>query len=210
MRPAALLAFVLLSAAPAPAQRTAAPPGQVSAPRPGTARVALQTSKGVILLELDGRRAPITTANFLRYVDQRKLDGAVFFRAARTRGATDRGFIQGGVRRPYIFQLPPIAHEPTTRTGLRHVDGTISMARTAPGTARSNFFITVGAQPGMDADPRKPGDNLGFAAFGRVIGGMDVVRAILAAPTVANAGRGAMKGQMLTATVPILAARRAR
>ena len=173
-------------------------------------RVSLQTTQGTILVELAARQAPITSANFLRYVDTRKLDGASFFRAARTRGAATRGFIQGGVRRPYIYQLPPIVHEPTSRTGLRHVDGTISMARTAPGTARSNFFITVGAQPGMDAQPGKRGDNAGFAAFGRVVGGMDVVRRILAAPTVPNAGRGAMKDQMIAQPVRIIAARRVR
>ncbi len=173
-------------------------------------RVSLQTTQGTILVELAAQQAPITAANFLRYVDTRKLDGASFFRAARTRGAATRGFVQGGVRRPYIYQLPPIAHEPTSRTGLRHVDGTISMARTAPGTARSNFFITVGAQPGMDAQPGKPGDNAGFAAFGRVVGGMDVVRRILAAPTVPNAGRGAMKDQMIAQPVRIIAARRVR
>lgn len=193
MRPIIALALIALAAAPAAAQR-----------------VDLQTSQGTIVLQLDAKRAPVTTANFLRYVDSRKLDGATFFRAARTRGPTTHGFIQGGIRRPYAFQLPPIAHEPTTRTGLRHIDGTISMARTAPGTARSNFFITVGAHPSMDAQPGKPGDNAGFAAFGRVVGGMDVVRRILGMPTAANAGRGAMKGQMVAQPVRIVAARRTR
>lgn len=183
MRALATLALIVFAAAPAWGQR-----------------VSLRTSAGTILVELDARRAPVTTANFLRYVDQRKLDGTSFY----------RGFVQGGSRRPYVFQLPPIAHEPTTRTGLRHVDGTISMARTAPGTARSNFFITVGANPSMDANPAKPGDNAGFAAFGRVVGGMDVVRRILAVPTIANAGRGAMRGQMMARPVAILTARRAR
>ncbi len=170
-------------------------------------RVGLQTTAGVIVIELATRQAPVTAANFLRYVDTRKMDGATFFRASRTKGAETRGFVQGGIRRPYIYQLPPIAHEPTSRTGLRHLDGTVSMARTAPGTARSNFFITIGAQPGMDA---KPGGDPGFAAFGRVVGGMDVVRRILAAPTVPNAGSGAMKGQMIAAPVRIVAARRVR
>lgn len=195
-----VLASALLASAPALGQRPVAPP----------ARVALQTSQGVIVVELATRQAPVTSANFLRYVDARKLDGSTFYRASRTRGAPTRGFIQGGVRRAYVFLFPPIAHEPTTRTGLRHVDGTISMARTALGTARSNFFITLGAQRGMDADPKKPGDNQGFAAFGRVVSGMDVVRRILAAPTAPNAGNGAMKGQMLTAPVRIVAARRVR
>lgn len=182
-----------------------------SAQRPATpVRVGLRTTAGTIIVELATRQAPITTANFLRYVDTRKMDGATFFRASRTRGAAGRGFVQGGIQRPYVYQLPPIAHEPTSRTGLRHVDGTISMARTAPGTARSNFFITAGAQSGMDAQPGKPGDSAGFAAFGRVVGGMDVVRRILAAQTVTGAGRGAMKNQMLVAPVRIIAARRVR
>lgn len=202
----AIAALALTATIPAAAQRPAPRPPARAAP----VRVALETTAGVIVVELATRQAPITARNFLAYVDGRKLDGASFYRASRTRGATSRGFIQGGSRRPFVFQLPPIAHEPTTRTGLRHIDGTISMARTAPGTARSNFFITVGAQPAMDADSAKPGDNAGFAAFGRVVGGMEVVRRILAAPTVPGAGRGAMKGQMLRQPVRIVTARRAR
>jgi len=169
-------------------------------------RVRLETEAGPILLELDGRHAPVTTANFLAYVDRHRFDGIVFYRAARTEGAPNRGFIQGGIRRDYRRMLAPIAHEPTSRTGLRHVDGAISMARAEGGAgAMGEFFITVGAMPDMDAH----GDDEGFAAFGRVVEGMDVVRRILAGETVENAGRGAMRGQMLAAPVRITRAVRA-
>ena len=169
-------------------------------------RVRLETDAGPILLELDGRNAPITTANFLAYVDRQRFDGITFYRAARTRGAEGRGFIQGGSRRDFRRMLPPIEHEPTSRTGLRHVDGAVSMARAEGGAgAMGEFFITVGAMPSMDAD----GGDEGFAVFGRVVEGMDVVRRILAAETVPDAGRGAMRGQMLAAPVRIVSARRA-
>jgi peptidyl-prolyl cis-trans isomerase A (cyclophilin A) len=187
--------------APAPAANEAAPQ---PAPVPDAARVRIETGMGPIIVELDGRHAPVTTANFLAYVDQRRFDGTVFYRAARTRGAETRGFVQGGIRHSYRRMLAPIAHEPTGRTGLHHVDGTISMAHTDTSGAMGDFFITVGAMPSMDAHGREPG----FAAFGRVVEGMDVVRHILAAPTMANVGSGAMRGQMLAAPVPIVSARR--
>lgn len=213
IRPFALLALPLLAGcgdgtpatAPAPANgassagATAAP-----APVPDIARVRLETDMGAIVVELDGRRAPVTTANFLRYADQHRFDGTVFYRAARTRGAEGRGFVQGGIRHSYRRMLGPIAHEPTSATGLRHGDGTISMAHTDTSGAMGDFFITVGALPSMDAHGREPG----FAAFGRVTEGMDVVHRILAAPTIANAGSGAMRGQMLAAPVRIVSARR--
>lgn len=179
-------------------------------PVPDRARVRLSTTQGDIDLELDGRRAPVTTANFLAYVDQHRFDGITFYRASRTPGTRGRGFIQGGIRRNYRRMLNPIRHEPTSETGLRHVDGTISMARTTPGSAMGDFFIILGDMPAMDAGGgnSESGDDEGYAAFGRVTGGMDVVRRILAAPTVPNAGRGAMRGQMLTDQVTITTARR--
>jgi peptidyl-prolyl cis-trans isomerase A (cyclophilin A) len=170
-------------------------------------RVLLQTGEGSITVELEKERAPVTTANFLRYVDEKRLDGIVFYRAMKV--APGYGLVQGGVRDPRRL-LPPIAHEPTSRTGLSHVDGAISMARHEPGSATADFFITVGAMPAMDADPGQPGDNLGFAVFGRVVEGMDVVRRILDAPTSPTEGEGVMKGQMLASPVRILTARRAQ
>lgn len=179
----------------------------VEAPRPATVRVALQTSDGPIVLELEVERAPLTTANFLRYVDQKRMDGTTIYRA--TKVAQGYGLIQGGVRHDPKRVLPPIAHEPTTQTGLSHVDGAISMARAEPGSANGDFFITVGAMPSLDAQPDQPGDNLGFAVFGRVVEGMDVVHRILDAPISPTAGEGALKGQMLAAPVRIVTARRA-
>ena len=160
------------------------------------------------MVELEKERAPITTANFLRYVDQKRFDGISFYRAVRLEGAPEMGMIQAGIRNDPKRLLPQIAHEPTTKTGLSHVDGAISMARFTPGTAQSDFFITVGALTPLDANPKQPGDNQGFAVFGRVVEGMDVVRRILAAPTSPTAGEGAMKGQMISAPVRILTARR--
>jgi peptidyl-prolyl cis-trans isomerase A (cyclophilin A) len=199
------LALLWLAVAPALAQPVPAP---VPAPKPATVRVSLQTSEGPIVLELEKERAPVTTANFLRYVDQKRLDGATFYRAAKV--AEGYGLIQGGQRNDPKRLFPPIAHEPTTKTGLSHVDGAISMARAAPGTASGDFFITIGDIPSMDADPTQPGDNQGFAVFGRVVEGMDIVRRILDAPTSPTEGEGAMKGQMLTAPIKIVAARRAQ
>ncbi len=177
---------------------------RAAAPVPDTARVRLETRAGAIVIELDGRRAPITTANFLRYVDENRLDGTTFYRAAPTPGARERGFIQGGIRRSYRRMLPPIAHEPTSETGLRHEAGAISMARSAPGMAMGEFFITTARMESMDAR----GDEPGYAAFGRVVDGMDVVRAILAMPADPDAGSGAMRGQMLIEPVSIVTARR--
>ena len=173
----------------------------------GLARVALKTGKGVITLDLNVGKAPITAGNFLRYVDLRRFDGISFYRASRIKGAPEMGIIQAGLHDPAKL-LKPIAHESTTKTGLSHKDGTISMARRAPGSAAADFFICVGDQPAFDATPAAPGDNLGFAAFGQVVDGMDLVHAILALPTSATAGAGVMRGEMLSPTVPILTVRR--
>ena len=175
-----------------------------------TVRVALQTALGVITLELATAAAPITSANFLHYVDAARLDGASFYRASKTGDAPLSGLIQGGLRNAVGQPFPPIAHESTTQTGLTHTDGVISMARYAPGSAASEFFICIGGQTYLDADPKAAGDNLGFAAFGKVVLGLDVARAILEAPTSPTAGEGVMKGQILEPPVAITAARRER
>lgn len=212
----ALLLFAALALAgcgdaSAPAEPPAANvavPQQQAAPTPpetDTPRIRLDTDAGAILIELDARRAPVTTRNFLAYVDQRRFDGTVFYRAARTRGVPGHGFIQGGIRRDARRALPRIAHEPTSETGLTHREGAISMTRTEPGTAMGDFIITANAIPSMDAHGGDPG----FAVFGRVVEGMGVVRRILGMETVANAGSGAMRGQMLERPVTIRTARRA-
>lgn len=179
---------------------------KASEPLPDVVRVRLETEAGPIVVALDHKSAPVTTANFVRYVDEGRFDGTSFYRSAVTKGTTDRGFIQGGIRRDYKRMLAPIAHEPTSKTGLRHEPGVISMAKGDTGAgAMGDFFITLSAQPAMDAD----GADEGFAVFGRVEQGMDVVRRIHAARTVPNAGRGAMRGQMLAEPVRIVSARRA-
>lgn len=193
-----LLLMAALCAAPALAQTPAASP-----PAAETARVKVETSEGSIVLELEKSRAPITTANFLRYVDEKRLDGTVFYRTVRV--TPTFGFVQFGVQNAPKRVLPPIKHEPTTQTGVRHVDGAISIARLAPGTAQGDFTISVGAQPSLDADPSREGDNLGYAAFGRVVQGMEVVHRILNAPVSEG---GHFKGEMIADPVRILSARR--
>jgi peptidyl-prolyl cis-trans isomerase A (cyclophilin A) len=207
------LALLGLLAAPCLAQ--AGPPAALSpaavpgAPRPATVKVRLVTSEGPIVLELEKERAPITTANFLRYVDQRKFDGTSFYRALTVTGdPTVMGLLQGGVRGDGKRSLPPITLEPTSRTGLSHVDGTVSMARAAPNSATGDFFIVVGPLTTLDANPAQAGDNQGFAAFGHVVDGMDLVRSLLSRPKSATEGGAAMKGQILAAPVKIVSARR--
>lgn len=167
-------------------------------------RVALDTSMGKIVVAVHVAKAPVTAANFLRYVDQKRLDGVIFYRGV---GTGDYGFVQGGVQNDPKRVLPPIAHEPTTQSGLTHDDGALSMARYAPGSATGDFFIVAGKMPSMDARPDGAGDNAGFAVFAHVVEGMDVVKAILAAPKSPTAGEGVMKGQMLEQPVRILTAR---
>lgn len=177
---------------------------------PGLVHVKLTTPVGAIVLALNQAKAPITVANFLRYTDTKRYDGATFYRASRPKGYTadDYGSIQGGLQNDPAKVMKPIGHEPTTKTGLSHTDGAISMGRFAPGSATSDFFICIGDNTYLDANPKAKGDNLGFAAFGYVVEGMDVVRKILVKPRDPNAGVGVMKGEMLKPPVRILSARR--
>jgi peptidyl-prolyl cis-trans isomerase A (cyclophilin A) len=178
----------------------AAPPA-ATGPRPGIVRVRLETSAGPILLALDARRAPATTANFLAYVDDGRFDGTSFYRAARSKKVVGQGFIQGGIRQDARRILPPFPLETTRRTGIRHLDATVSMARAAnPASAGGNFVITVGPAPQMDWRP----DFAGYAAFGHAIGGMDTVKRILALPS--GGGFDAFKGQMILKPVKLIRA----
>lgn len=194
-----LLALPLLFAAQLASPASAAP-GRAA---PGGVRVALVTSLGTVTVAVDTQRAPATAANFLAYVDDGRFDGTSFYRAARRKADPTHGYIQGGIRTNAWRALPPIPLEATDRTGLRHGDATLSMARQSrPDSATGNFFLTVGPTPAMDAK----GAYRGYAAFGRVVGGMDVVRRILALPS--GGGSGPMKGQMIVRPVVILRATR--
>ena len=171
-------------------------------------RVAVQTDHGVFVLELAQDKAPVTAGNFLRYVDTSRYDGSTIYRASRAGGTASTGLIEGGLQNDPAKLLPPIAHESTTQTGLRHVDGTISMAREAVGTATADYFICVGDASYLDADPNQSGDNAGYAAFGQVVDGMDVVRAILMLPTGGVARNPVMQGQILDPPVSIASMKR--
>lgn len=193
-----LAAFVAILASTGLAQTPVAPLAQ--APKDDLVRVAIDTEKGRIIVALDRGRAPLTTANFLAYVDKKWLDGQPFYRAMPLTGG---GLIQGGSR-DGAKQLPPIAVESTATTGLKNKAGAIVMANAGPGTTRSDFFILTVDVPTFDATATAPG----FAPFGQVVEGLEVVQAIFASPRSPTKGEGAMKGQMLEPVVEILKATR--
>lgn len=202
------LVFLLVLTAAAPRHHPAVP---ASIPLADTVRVAMVTDAGEIDIEIDGKHAPATAANFLRYVDLHRLDGATFYRAMRLDwGTPPNGLIEGGLSGDSGKVLPPVRHEPSSVTGILNKAGTISMARFAPGTATADFFVSLSDQPGLDADPTAadPDRQAGFAAFGHVVAGMDVVRRIYDAPLSATAGVGMLKGQMLEKPVHIISVRR--
>ena len=152
-------------------------------------QVRIETELGDIVIELYADKAPVTVANFLRYVDQHRYDGGSFYRAVTLRNQLPAEqqpqieVIQGGIDADSLKRLPPIAHETNDRSGIRHTDGVISMARGAPGSASSEFFIVIGNQPALDFGGKRNPDGQGFAAFGRVLQGMDVVRRIQQMPS---------------------------
>ncbi len=176
-------------------------------------RVVMETSEGAIVLALYPDKAPVTVENFLRYVDERHYAGAHFYRTTRPDNDPMIVVIQGGLWAPYnengdedfTAPLPPIAHETTEATGLTHEGGVISMARSEPGTASSEFFITIGDNHPLDFGGARNPDGQGFAVFGKIVEGMDVVRAINAAPT--RGGEG-FAGQLLAEPVVILSVSR--
>jgi peptidyl-prolyl cis-trans isomerase A (cyclophilin A) len=182
-------------------------PPDAGTPVPATVKVVLKTSLGDIVLAVETQRAPITAANFLRYVDQKRLDGSDFYRSMAVGEDGQYGLIQGGLRGNPKRVFKPIAHEPTTVTGLSHVNGAISMARADPGTATADFFIVIGDLVSLDAQAN--GGDPGYAVFGHVVDGMDVVHLIFGQPRSPTAGQGVMQGQMLATPVKILSARRA-
>ncbi len=210
MIPLAALLLAALQTTPSPPMPGGQPPLVAPAALPpvaeGMVRVALVTGEGRIVLDLEKARAPITTANFLRYVDQHRLDGTVFYRTVRP--APNFGFVQFGVQNAPRRVLPPIAHEPSTVTGVKHLDGAISVARLAPGTAQGDFTINVADQPSLDAGSGSPEDNLGYAAFGHVVAGMDVVKRILDAGV--DPAKGPFKGETLAVPVRVVSAARVK
>lgn len=192
-----LLSLIAFLAVPAVAK---APPGPAAA---GLVRVRFTTSAGAFVIAVDTRHAPKSSATFLTYVDDGRFDGTNFFRASRRKDNPRMGLVEGGIGTDARRVLPSVALEPTSMTGLHHTDGAVSLAHGAdPNSGGGNFSIMLGPNPALDAH----GASRGYAVFGRVLSGMDVVRRILAMPT--GGGSGAMKGQMLTRPVRIVTAQR--
>lgn len=175
------------------------------------ARIRMTTSQGDIEIELYLDRAPVTAGNFLKLVEGGHLDGAAFYRVVtyeNDNGKPKIEVIQGGLGdRESPFE--PIDHETTEQTGILHKDGVISMARGDVGTASSEFFICIGDQPGLDYGETRNPDRQGFAAFGKVVNGMEVVRQINRLPADAPSESDYTRGQMLSEPVEIVSVRRA-
>jgi peptidyl-prolyl cis-trans isomerase A (cyclophilin A) len=169
----------------------------------GNPRVLIRTELGDITVEIYEKEAPVTAPNVLRYVREDRFEGATFYRTVTMANQPDNDVrievIQGGLKEDEAgLGLPQIEHETTVQTGLRHLDGTISMARAEPGTASSEFFICIGDQPELDFGGRRNPDGQGFAVFGRVLEGMDVVRTIQ---------QQSAQGQALTPEIKIIGVR---
>lgn len=151
--------------------------------------VLINTAYGEVEVELFPDQAPKTVAAFLSYVDSGYYKNSSFYRVLSNENVPaeyNSGLIQGGIYKTNsnkLLQIPGIIHESTRQTGLSHISGTISLARTTPGTASTEFFICVGDQPQFDSSETRNGDGKGFAAFGKVFKGMDVVRKIQNTPS---------------------------
>jgi peptidyl-prolyl cis-trans isomerase A (cyclophilin A) len=172
--------------------------GLLSCSRPGP-RVLISTGMGDITVELYPEQAPVTVGNFLAHVENGDYTNSMFYRVVRMDNQPDNPVriqvIQGGLFYDEVVDtIAPIIHETTQETGIRHTDGVISMARNEPGSASTEFFICIGDLPSLDYGGNRNPDLQGFAAFGKVIGGMDVVRAIQSLPD---------DGQYLPEPVPI-------
>lgn len=210
---APVLAFAA-QAAGAPPQATQLPPPVPPVPAPVTPvveadtrpYVALATDLGTITLRIENKRAPVTSANFLRYVDTKRMDGFKFYRSTKSWGPANQ-LIQAGNRGDARKNFPPIAHEPTKATGLTNCKGALSMARLNPGDATTDFFLLLSDIKGFDSDA-PGGDGVGFAVFGEVVAGADIAEAIFNAPISPTAGEGVMVGQMIEPQVTIKTARR--
>ncbi len=177
-------------------------------------QVRIDTPEGNIVLELYADKAPNTVANFLRYVDDKRYDGATFYRVVRLDNQANNPVkievIQGGLGSDSTRMFKPIAQETTQKTGLKHLDGTLSLARGAPNSGAAEFFICINPQPELDFGGKRNPDGQGFAAFGRVVSGMDVVRKIQAGNTGKPGPTNAYSNpsQLLTKPVVIRSIRR--
>jgi len=198
---------------PAMAPPPPPPPLPIPVPMPVDAKapdtrpyVALVTDLGTITVRLEDKRAPVTSANFLRYVDAKRMDGFKFYRSTKSWGPANQ-LVQAGNRGDARKNFPPIAHEPTTATGLTSCKGALSMARLNPGDATTDFFVLLSDIKGFDADA-PGGDGVGFAVFGELVAGADIAEQIFNAPISPTAGEGVMVGQMLEPQVTIKTARR--
>jgi peptidyl-prolyl cis-trans isomerase A (cyclophilin A) len=175
-----------------------------------SAVVIFETEKGSIEIEVDAQHAPMTSANFLRYVDGGFYDGGTINRAVRpdnsVRHDVEIQVIQFQIdRNRRREEFPPIALERTSVTGLKHLDGAVSMARNGPDSATASFSIVIGDQPEMDFGGKRNPDGQGFAVFGRVVRGMDVVKAIQSSPTGQS---GPYRTESLDPPIKVLKARR--
>ena len=191
----AFLALILLSVA------------SLAAADEETVRVTMTTSQGVIEIDLYLDKAPISAGNFLRLVDGQHLDGGSFYRVItydNDNGNSRIEMIQGGLGDERESSFEPIAHETTEQTGILHKDGVISVARGDVGTASSEFFICLVDHPGLDFGNVCNPDEQGFAAFGQVMSGVDVVRRINQSPADSLSESDYTKGQILTDPVVII------
>ena len=175
-----------------------------------TVRTIMSTNRGDIEIDIYVEKAPVSASNFLRLVDGSHLDGGMFYRVvnyANDKGSPKIEVIQGGLNEEE-GPFPPIEHETTEQSGILHTDGVISMARGDVGTATTEFFIVIGDQPALDYGEVRNPDEQGFAAFGKVVSGMDVVRAINASPADGPSDSDYTKGQILTEPVAIISVKR--
>jgi len=185
VRLAACLCFFLLLGCSTPQRQDAEPPQDKTG---GTSvLVEAQTELGIFVIEVYLDRAPNTVANFLRYVDEGFFDGGRFHRTVHSENQPDDSVRIAVIQADSspdrrADRYPAIALERTNLTGLKHVDGAISMARGGPDSASSSFFVCIGDQPSLDFGGNRNLDGQGFAAFGVVVEGMDVVRAVNQAP----------------------------
>ena len=218
---ASMFVLMLLASNPMEASRQGRPALTHSSSAAAPVVVVFETELGNIEISVDPQQAPITAANFLKYVDQGFYDGGEFHRAIRpdneVRSDAPIQVVQARINPARASEgFPPIPLERTSITGLKHLDGTVSMARdvtptrSGPDTATSGFFICIGDQPSLDDGGQRAPDKLGFAAFGKVVSGMDVARKIQEKPTPkdAPATKLAAKGQTLVPTVKIIRAHR--